>query len=275
MDPLTYRHGRFMSEWFQAGRPYYNVYPAVIPLLSKISLDFPGDRVPLPGGIRNLLLKMPVQAKPILEEAGVVVRSIFLSFQEVRRTSSTGNLEVDRQIPMEQGLVIGMDIGETTEVAPKWPIPVHTIKIFPLDERNVRESMEALGTSPTMYCGVQFPEKLFQKCLNLAIAVCMLEKDGDILEPDYLHDDELKARTADEDRRLELALKARRRGKFGFNLGKGLEMVPHFRRPHPALIGTGKNRSIPKIIWRKGSWIHRDLVEKLPTGREAGEGVNP
>jgi hypothetical protein len=64
----------------------------------------------------------------------------------------------------------------------------------------------------------------------------------------------------------KLVEKAKRRGKFGFSLGKNIEVVPHIRRPHPALVWTGVGRSIPKIIMRAGSVVHRDKISQIPTG---------
>jgi len=64
--------------------------------------------------------------------------------------------------------------------------------------------------------------------------------------------------------------KAHRRGKVGWDVGKHIEVIPHFRRPHMALVWTGHGRMMPKIVPRKGSVVHRDMVEKLPSGFGGG-----
>ena len=33
-----------------------------------------------------------------------------------------------------------------------------------------------------------------------------------------------------------------------WNIGRGIEVIPHMRRPHPALMHTGHGRTIPKIV---------------------------
>ena len=43
-------------------------------------------------------------------------------------------------------------------------------------------------------------------------------------------------------------------------------MIPHYRRPHMALVWTGHGRAMPKIVPRRGSVVHREAVEKLPSG---------
>jgi hypothetical protein len=62
--------------------------------------------------------------------------------------------------------------------------------------------------------------------------------------------------------------KAHRRGKIGWNAGKRMEVVPHYRRSHMALVWTG--RAVPKVVPRRGSVVHREKVEKVP-GRFGGE----
>ena len=65
--------------------------------------------------------------------------------------------------------------------------------------------------------------------------------------------------------------KAKRRGKLGWNVGPGIEVIPHVRRPHPALVWTGKGRAVPKVVMRKGSIVHQRKVEQMPHGREGGQ----
>ena len=67
--------------------------------------------------------------------------------------------------------------------------------------------------------------------------------------------------------------KAIRRGKRGWIVGAGIEVIPHLRRPHPALVWTEKGRSVPKIVMRKGSVVHRGGVEKLSSGLLGSQGT--
>jgi hypothetical protein len=60
-----------------------------------------------------------------------------------------------------------------------------------------------------------------------------------------------------------------RRGKIGWNVGRNITMSPHYRGPSPAaLYWTGKGRNIPKIRFRAGTIVHREIVEKIPQGYE-------
>ena len=41
-----------------------------------------------------------------------------------------------------------------------------------------------------------------------------------------------------------------------------------YRRPHMTLVWTGHGRAMPKIVPRRGSVVHREVVEKVPMGWE-------
>ncbi len=70
--------------------------------------------------------------------------------------------------------------------------------------------------------------------------------------------------------RLAEALdKAHRRGKVGWDVGRQVEVMPHYRRPHLMLAWTGPGRAVPKIVPRRGSIVHRSAVEKVPSGFDA------
>ena len=51
-----------------------------------------------------------------------------------------------------------------------------------------------------------------------------------------------------------------------YALALHIEVIPHFRRPHMMVVWTGRGRAVPKIVRRRGSIVHREAVEKLPSG---------
>ena len=60
--------------------------------------------------------------------------------------------------------------------------------------------------------------------------------------------------------------RAHRRGKLGWNVGQRVEVMPRYRRSHPALVWTGHGRAVPRIVMRKGSVVHREMLARVPTG---------
>lgn len=258
-DPIGFRHIVFDRAWYNMGKPYYDVYPCIIPMLTKLKLTFPGNVITPPNGIRHLLLRLPDEPHTLCV-GDLRVRCVFMSFQHVNR--SIGGV---RQ--QEQGLVVGLDIGEKTE-----ELPVYTMRVFPLDERSVEETIFALKAHPNTFMGIQVPEELILNTVRLALTVCLIDDNAEFLEQQVLNKDEAKLNAAKTDEeKARLFDKAKRRGKWGFSLGKSIEIIPHYRRPHPCVVWTGKGRTIPKIVSRRGSFIHKNKLEQIPTGFEDDE----
>tara|TARA_R110000868_G_scaffold142432_1_gene359758 strand:- start:104 stop:1132 length:1029 start_codon:yes stop_codon:yes gene_type:complete len=295
MNSLGIRHLSFDATWNAAGRPYYDVYPSIIPLLTKLNLNIPGtcvskstdsstcaaswfntditgekfeDLVKKIEGMWNfppvpqMLIRLPeVRHELTYEDSkfGVVsVRTIFVSFQPVNL-----DVGVDKQVI---GLVIGVDIGERDETG---IVPIHTMKVFPLDDKPIEELINTLLTHPTSYEGMQIPDDIMTKCVKLAITIRLLDDDPEIITPDVLTKDRHRMAEADEELKRTLIERARKKGKYAFVVGECIEKGetnPHYRRPHPALVWTSKGRVIPKIVWRKGSVVHREKIETIPTG---------
>ena len=115
--------------------------------------------------------------------------------------------------------------------------------------------------------GVQVPNDFVMDCTGLCCSLCLPENDPSIISPDVLADDRARFEASGDQRFVD---KAHRGGKVGWDVGKHIEMIPHYRRPHMALVWTGRGRAVPRIVPRKGSVVHREMVEKLPSGFGAG-----
>lgn len=300
LNPLGYRHLMFDIMWNNEGRPYYDVYPSIIPMLTRLNLNFPGETIGVSGDIftsnesspiinnfivmnrdeilqmnkkiadkacklTNLLIRLP-ECGHILgyddpKNGRINVRTIYLSFQPVNRTAKSKHVTL--------GLVVGIDIGERDATG---VIPLHTMRVFPLDERPIEECIDALPIHETINEGMQIPDNIIKNCIRLVITLCLLGDNPELIEPDVLNNDKQKFLNADKELQQRLIEKAKRRGKYGFTVGAKLnsEVSPHVRIQHVALVWTGKGRKIPQIVSRKGSIVHRQKVENVPTGYQEG-----
>jgi hypothetical protein len=58
--------------------------------------------------------------------------------------------------------------------------------------------------------------------------------------------------------------------KVGWKVGRHIEVASHYRRPHMTLVWTDRGRAVPRVVPRvvprRGSVVHRELVEKVPSG---------
>lgn len=251
---LGLRHAAFDREWHKLGCPYYDVYPSVIPMLTTLNLNIPGDQIRPPHSLRHLVLRLP-EAGYHIEYNGLIVRTVFLSFQTCARHQ--GSREI------APAVCVGIDIGERDITG---FIPMFTMRTFPIDERPIEETMTSLRDYSSMTDGIKIPPELIDDCVRLALTTCLIGDNPELITPQVLRKDERKLDDADEERRKQLQDKAKRRGKFGFSLGAQIEKAPHFRRPHLATVWTGQGRKVPKVVMRKGSVVHREKIETVPTG---------
>jgi len=170
------------------------------------------------------------------------------------------------EINQGTGLSVLVDIGELMgEIG----VPVYTYRNFPRKPGlTVEQSLASLGTKGLFAdIGVQVPDSLVMDCVRLCCSLCLLENDPSIISPDVLADDRAKYEATGDQKYIE---KARRRGKLGWDVGKHIEVIPHYRRPHMTLVWTGTGRAVPRVVPRRGSVVHREVVGKVPMGWEGG-----
>ena len=118
------------KDWEKARRPYYNLWPTIVPMLTRLDLDFDSDliRLPLPA----LCIRFPKdQSKNPLKfdwkGDEVAVRCIMLG-----------------EINEGTGLSVLVDIGE---VMGDFGVPVYTYRNFPRRPGlTVEKSLAGLGT---------------------------------------------------------------------------------------------------------------------------------
>jgi hypothetical protein len=235
------------ENWERARRPYYNLWPSIVPMLIRLDLSldsaliqvpFPALAIRFPKSQDKELLKFPWNDKQML------LRSMLL-----------GEVESGQEIS------ILMDIGEVIEGS---DMPVYTYQNFLRREGlSVEEAIRALRREKSADVGVQVPDYFIRQCVRLCCTLCLLESDPEVISPDVLADDRSKFDETGDRKYVE---KAHRRGKVGWDVGKHIEVAPHYRRPHPMLVWTGPGRAAAKIVLRRGSIVHRNVVERMPTG---------
>ena len=124
-------------------------------------------------------------------------------------------------------------------------MPIYTYRNFPrkpgLTVEKSLADLEAKGLFAEI--GIVVPESLMMDCIRLCCSLCLLENDPEIISPDVLADDRAKFEASGDQKFVD---KAHRRGKVGWDVGKHIEVIPHFRRPHMTLVWTGSGRAVPE-----------------------------
>ncbi len=240
--------GKNERDWERLRRPYYNVWPAIVPMLTRLDLDLDSSLIqpPLP----TLCIRFPKDdAKNPLKfdwkGTTVPIRSILMGYYIA-----------------ETGLSLLIDIGETTQ----GNVPICTYRNFPRKSGlTVEQSLAGLKMDCFAEIGIVIPEDLMMDCVRLCCTLCLIENNPEIISADVLADDRAKYEASGDQKFVD---KAHRRGKVGWDVGRHVEVMPHYRRPHMTLVWTGRGRAMPKIVPRRGSVVHREVVEKVPMGWE-------
>ncbi len=238
--------------WLRDKKPYYNVWPSIIPMLTRLKLDIDAGLIHPP--MDALLIRLPTDKNPLFwDDDGDrhFVKTILLTSANVQGSA---------------GLTAWMDIGESQQLGPNLVAPIYTFRNIRTEPgRTIESDLDALADAPSLNVGLRIPRSLELDCLRLVSTLCLIANDPEIITADVLSKDRAKY---EETLDPKYIVKAIRRGKRGWNVGASIEVIPHVRRPHPALVWTGKGRTIPKIVMRKGSIVHREVIERMPTGNE-------
>lgn len=253
-DPFAFRHSMLEKDWINNNRPYYNIYPAIIPMVNRLKLNIPCSYVNMPEPV--LLLRLPESDhNPYRIDDTHCIKTILFGVQPIAREKGSKDLV--------NGLTLAMDVGEYDNNG----LIIHTFKCFPLrEDMTIEEAAIVLPFHHSWATGFVVPEEMIVNMIKLCCCVCLIGKDPELVSPDVLAKDRHKLDGATEEQLQRLVEKAKKRGKNGYDLGKDLEMCPHYRSPHLAIVWTGKGRVLPKLVKRKGSVVHRDKITTIPTG---------
>lgn len=242
-----------MVDWDKEQRPYYRLYPSVIEFVLGLNIErlLHLDLNKLPFELKTLEIEVPREYWSTFGFKSCVIKPSFLD-------SIVG---------------FGTDIdGDDMDLL------VRKDKI--LEYLSNKDSLdEALETG-------QIRGGSFDSYLDLAklvYGILAIGEDPGIVRRCVLSSDKRKY---EETQDIKYVEKAKRRGVFGFEVGKDIptkaerkklleendvaardgRMIPHVRIAHYALYWTDKGRKVPKIILRKSCVVNKDLLEKMPQG---------
>jgi hypothetical protein len=221
--------------WHNSRRPYYRVWPKVLPMLLALNTNrVQASMMQLPQGLNELLVQLPFESP--LEVRTIQLKSMMTS-----------------QGP---GMMVGIFCGVFEGAAPSFDT-----WLFPTSDRCLEDTLAQLNVESD----ISVSTELRNQVMSLVATLCLIGNNPDLLQPALLTSDASKHNLTPAD--IErLVAKARRRGRLGWEVGKGIEVTPHFRRPHPALVWTGEGRKVPKVVIRKGALVHRNKITQVPTG---------
>lgn len=241
---ITWQNMKY-RQWKIDRRPYYSVMQQVGEALSRIKLDIPSDTLKLP--IDTLLIRFPVGGELGISD-GRQLASMLVFQDELPPLPDS-----ESQVNMRQFLICPQfEKG-------RYGCMCIVFKPGLTVEENLSRSVAVVKTADAA--------AMTDTCVRLLCSLCLLDEDSDLLTPDVLADDQVRYdNAATNEERERIVRRAVKRGKYGWTIGKNLEVSPHFRRPHFGIRWTQKGRSVPKIVPIKGCVVKREKIGHVPTG---------
>ena len=246
LECATRLDAEWEAKWYALQQPYYRIYPSILRMFFGIKLDVPSNTLHLPQN--PLLIQLPdrklCDGDWIVDNLLVLVTApnclAIVAYGSYRNQDAT------------------CGIG------------------FPMVNDTVEEQvLKAIGM-PNKLSGLPqgfaMSNALILQCMRIVATLCLIANNPEFVCPEVLARDEEKYERTKDKKYVE---RAKRNHKVGWTVGKHIEMSPHLRNGCLALYWTGCGRTVPKIRWRKGSIVHRDIVQKVPQGWRALATVTP
>lgn len=236
--------------WWKNGRPYYNVWPAMVEILDKFDCSNVPYRSFVEAPDPAIVLRFPVGCE--YRNAMCLSVAVFCA---------------DRDMAFILFCIQRNECGRLTEeFGQEYLTQSSAISIA----RNQLDTAfkDGPGAGPFIWNdGDADSEADVNALQKFGLAILLMERDSQIFEPDILAKDLGKYAAADDDGKIRLQEKSfRRRGQRGYHVGRKLESIPHFRRPHPAIFWVGKGRHTARVVIRSGCVVNRQRMTKAPTG---------
>jgi hypothetical protein len=192
---------RAESIWNRLRRPYYQVWPAIVPTLLTLDLNLDAHQVHSP--MQALLIRLPV-GNPIGGLPGV---QTVLMCQE----GPGEPLRLSANCMRPAGLIT---MHSTLNCAGGRTL-----------EQSLQESLaNARNCVPSrkFIAGQHLP--VLSNCVRLVAMLCLLANDPQLITPEVLDGDRRKYKATGDRKYVD---RARRCGKIGWNVGKNTEAIPH------------------------------------------------
>lgn len=267
--------------WQNAGNPYYNVHPNLVPKLCNVSLNkIPSDLFKMPHGMDVVNIRFSQKHNEFMVKEPQ--KSDFTALATMTTGTAPAGSFVHgllmvrsvRNDNSDASIMFVLDFNQYTSFRQ----PIYSLfSIVPKNGMSMQDCInECTGK-------VRTPSyiTMIENVLRLAVTIGFLSDNPTICEPDVLKDDLSKFQQGTNEQRNSLVARAKRRGKFGFNIGTDLMFLgerpmgtrkihaegreleyAHIRAGHPHAVRYGENKKLVKIMWYVPTAVRPDLPFK-------------
>lgn len=242
--------------WYSLRKPFYNIWPCVAEGLARTPLDLPCQSVieplqKLPG---TILLRMAVGHELHVDDTPLYT---VLASRTVLRAPGGKD---------ERGLVVFCNGGEF-ETEKGLSLPILWNASFGLENGTVEDSLRELEEKYHSSLN-DIEGRVIQLAVRLVLGVALIGFDPSIVDSVVLAKDADKYEKTKDPKYLE---RAKNNGVVGWEIGRDIEVSPHYRHPHFAIRWTGTGRTVPKLRPIKGCIVKRKMIAQIPTGTDETE----
>jgi hypothetical protein len=194
-DIRTYSQAVNELDWELLKRPYYNVFPSIVPMLTRLNLDLDSDLIRLP--MTSLCIRFPKDPTK----------------NPLKFDWNGEQLHVDSiligDIGEGKGISLHFDLGQRQPT--DWR-PNGCCNLARKPGLTVEESLASLIRHEEGEKEIWLPDALLTDCLRLCCTLCLLDNDPKVISPDVIADDRAKYEATGDEKYIK---RAHRKGKIG------------------------------------------------------------
>lgn len=268
-------------DWFEANRPFYNVYPIVEKLVQNTKLDLPLSQLKFAPG--TLCFRFPKGQEPF----GIKTALLKIDNFDTHVAQKFSPMFVTPKNPDGKiGLLVAGHF-EVVDSDERFLIQLPQSVLGEQSKASVEDMLHAVlrafesGTKFGQILSADNADQIAADLpmysqrlyflFKLTVLLSMLASGNDLITPAVLASEQEKYDLEiDEAARRWMEERAAKIQGRGFNFGKNLqrqsELSPHWRNPHLALYWTGEGRTKPVLKPRAGSVVIPKHLSSVPTG---------
>lgn len=259
------------DKWVKAGRPYYNIHPHLVHKFVKTDLSkIPAKLFRMPHGLNAVTINLARQHTEFtLTESEIA--------EDRLSTTPAGSFVHSILVQREGDSIIFVVDFENYNQNEQ---PVYTAFKMVLDEASMQDCYNSVISTKRRN---ESYRTIARNVIQLVVTIGFLSDNPTICEADVLANDRNKFNQGDDAQREVIVNRARRRGKFGFNVGTDLMFVgerpkgekrnkaqmgreleyAHIRGGHPHTVRYGEDKKLVKIMWYVPITVRDDLPFKV------------
>lgn len=244
-------------KWMKKGRPFYNIWPGLVPQLIKLDLDtVPAELIELP--LEQLCFRFSTENPFMIKLIGGVCKGQTLPLESLLVSSFVPYIGRQELLNERHALVLV----QFNPIKGNSETVCHCANSFILEQgRTLSDEMKLMAQKEPG----DLSHESFLDILKIIVSSLLLSKDPDdkLVMPVVLADDFSKWEATHDPKYVE---KAKKRGNFGWHIGREIDVNPHWRKGHLAWFHVGKGRSVKVQKWRKGCIVKCEIVKQMPSG---------